>query len=360
MLIYSKQIVSTKKIQELGYESSISREIGVLQSLSHPCIARLVSSFRFRDGAYLILEYASGGDLHSLLKRCGSLDEEATRFISGELVSALYYIHQQGFVYSDLKPENILLTKCGHVKLTDFGACRPCTLEARQSLQRHGRDLYQRLRDGDWRTASPDLENIVETCPNTSYSNSEDDNYQKLRIEGTTAYLPPEVILGAIPTQATDSWALGCVVFYCSQGRPPMLEDDEEGTKRKIVTFDLSTINDVMPVESTEGHVSIKTFISKFLRKDPIERITMEEALNDDFFRSIDVLNLHKKLAPPLNFGTIAPQMDAKWNRRQFSSIWAPQPNDYHVNDSLSSTVHQHFQEAIIELEESKSKFTRS
>jgi serine/threonine protein kinase len=313
-----------------------------------------VSSFRFRDGAYLILEYASGGDLHSLLKRSGSLDIEATRFISGELVSALYYIHQQSLVYADLKPENILLTKCGHVKLTDFGACRPCTLEARQSLKRHGRDLFQRLRDGDWKAASHGIKMVGdETFSNTTESDSDDDYIQNLRIEGTTAYLPPEVILGALPNQATDSWALGCVAYYCSKGRPPMLEDDEAATKQKIVTFDLSTIHD----ESSAINDSIKAFISKLLRKDPIERLTMEDALKDDFFNAIDVLNLHKSLAPPLTVGLFAPKIDARWNRRQFSSIWAPQPREYHVSNSLSRTTdHQH--EEIVELDESGSTFT--
>lgn len=33
--------------------------------MSHPGIARLISAFRYRDGNYLVLEYASKGDLHS-------------------------------------------------------------------------------------------------------------------------------------------------------------------------------------------------------------------------------------------------------------------------------------------------------
>ncbi|EJK74205.1 hypothetical protein THAOC_04131 [Thalassiosira oceanica] len=58
---YAVKVVSTARIEELGYEASVEREIAVLRTLSHPGVARLVSSFRFRDGAYLVLEYASGG-----------------------------------------------------------------------------------------------------------------------------------------------------------------------------------------------------------------------------------------------------------------------------------------------------------
>lgn len=59
----------------MGYEASINREITVLRTMTHPGVARLISSFRFRDGAYLVLEYASGGDLYDLLKTNGSLDK---------------------------------------------------------------------------------------------------------------------------------------------------------------------------------------------------------------------------------------------------------------------------------------------
>ena len=99
------------------------REIAVLRRASHPGIARLVASFRWREGAYLVLEYAKFGDLHSqvctvlrgdvsnpawgfthvalcLLQvtRRGSLDLESTRFIVGEVVSALASVHEAGCV----------------------------------------------------------------------------------------------------------------------------------------------------------------------------------------------------------------------------------------------------------------------
>jgi Protein phosphatase 2A regulatory B subunit (B56 family)/Protein kinase domain len=86
---YAVKVVSTEKIREMGYEASIQREIAVLHFLSHPGIARLVSRFRFNAGAYLVLEYASRGDLHSLLLKNGSLDVESTRFVVGEVVAAL-------------------------------------------------------------------------------------------------------------------------------------------------------------------------------------------------------------------------------------------------------------------------------
>ena len=99
---YAVKIISTEKIQEMGYEKAVQREIAVLRVLSHPGIARLVSSFQFREGVYLVLEYASAGDLHSLLVKNGSLDHDSTRFVMGEVAAALFAIHEAGLVYGDL------------------------------------------------------------------------------------------------------------------------------------------------------------------------------------------------------------------------------------------------------------------
>ena len=85
---FAVKIVSIKTIRENGYERSVNREISVLRHLSHPGIARLVSSFRFRDGAYLVLEYASGGDLHMLVTNNGSLDDDSAKFVCGEVRNA--------------------------------------------------------------------------------------------------------------------------------------------------------------------------------------------------------------------------------------------------------------------------------
>ncbi len=51
--------------------------------------------------------------------------EEQTRFYIAQLVLAVESIHKMNYVHRDLKPDNILLDKNGHIKLTDFGLCKP-------------------------------------------------------------------------------------------------------------------------------------------------------------------------------------------------------------------------------------------
>jgi serine/threonine protein kinase len=56
-------------MQREGYVGAVMREMAVLQLLNHPGFTRLISSFRYTNSAYIVLEYAGRGDLHSLVIR---------------------------------------------------------------------------------------------------------------------------------------------------------------------------------------------------------------------------------------------------------------------------------------------------
>eukprot|EP00985_Skeletonema_marinoi_P021246 scaffold12938_cov138-Skeletonema_marinoi.AAC.2 len=338
---FAVKIVSTQKIEALGYEQSINREIAILRTISHPGISRLISSFRFREGAYLVLEFASGGDLHTLLRKNGSLDHESTKFVIGSVAAALWSIHERGFVFVDIKPENILITESGHIKLTDFGGCRPVTQEAKLSVKGSSENLLKELRDGDWKQAAP-----KKTEQKTEQrQHIEDVNMNvggdDLRIEGTTAYLPPEVVIGGLPTYAADIWALGCVLFQCLSGRPPILEDTDHLTAQRIVSFHLSDgSSDVfVGCDETAFNDCAKTLVQQMLHREAPARPDIFEISQSAFFDGVDIFNLHKKPAHPLDVGSIAPVSDAKWARRQFSSIWAPQPHVYDIGGTSNVTT---------------------
>ena len=71
--------------------------------------------------------------------RLSQMPEDHVRFYIAEVLLALQYTHEMGYVYRDLKPENILLSASGHIRIADFdlsgkyaallSACLPiCTL----------------------------------------------------------------------------------------------------------------------------------------------------------------------------------------------------------------------------------------
>ena len=95
---YAVKVVDTGKVAAQGYERCVAREIAVLRLLSHPGIARMVSAFRWREGAYLVLEFAAKGDLHTHLVGAGSVDEPSARFVVGEVLAALRSVHDAGCV----------------------------------------------------------------------------------------------------------------------------------------------------------------------------------------------------------------------------------------------------------------------
>lgn len=123
---YAVKVIDAKKVVEFQYSLSVIREISVLQLLVHPGISRMIQAFQYHGSAYLILEYASRGDLHTYLLKAGrmlSTRHALLRFILGEIASAVHVIHEHGFVYNDLKPENILITELGHVKVSPVCLC---------------------------------------------------------------------------------------------------------------------------------------------------------------------------------------------------------------------------------------------
>ncbi len=53
------------------------------------------------------------------------LTEEEARFYVAETVLALESIHKNSYIHRDIKPDNLLLDHAGHLKLSDFGLCKP-------------------------------------------------------------------------------------------------------------------------------------------------------------------------------------------------------------------------------------------
>ena len=55
----------------------------------------------------------------------GCFKEDVARFYLAELVLAVESVHKLNFIHRDIKPDNILIDKNGHLKLADFGLCKP-------------------------------------------------------------------------------------------------------------------------------------------------------------------------------------------------------------------------------------------
>ena len=69
----------------------------------------------------MILEYAAGGELFELIAKRQKLDEDESRLIFQQLISAIEGLHADKYAHRDLKPENILFDGNMNIRLIDFG-----------------------------------------------------------------------------------------------------------------------------------------------------------------------------------------------------------------------------------------------
>ena len=74
-----------------------------------------------RETTYLVMEYASEGELQDRIIKVGSLEESETRRLFAQIVHAVQYCHDHHIVHRDIKASNILIDCRGNAKLCDFG-----------------------------------------------------------------------------------------------------------------------------------------------------------------------------------------------------------------------------------------------
>ncbi|CAI7862560.1 unnamed protein product, partial [Closterium sp. NIES-54] len=103
----------------------VKAERNLLAEVESKCIVQLYCSFQDDEFLYLVMEYLPGGDMMTLLMRKDTLTEDEARFYVGETVLAIESIHKHNYVHRDIKPDNLLLDRHGHMKLSDFGLCKP-------------------------------------------------------------------------------------------------------------------------------------------------------------------------------------------------------------------------------------------
>jgi serine/threonine protein kinase len=96
-------------------------EVQITLGLRHPNVVAAFEGAPTGPGAFLALEYCSGGTLGDLLAGRGELPLGRARRLIVEVASGLEHCHGRQVLHRDVKPANVFLTGDGKAKLGDFG-----------------------------------------------------------------------------------------------------------------------------------------------------------------------------------------------------------------------------------------------
>ncbi|XP_023402355.1 MAP/microtubule affinity-regulating kinase 3 isoform X7 [Loxodonta africana] len=198
-----------------------------MKILNHPNIVKLFEVIETEKTLYLIMEYASGGEVFDYLVAHGRMKEKEARAKFRQIVSAVQYCHQKHIVHRDLKAENLLLDADMNIKIADFGFSNEFTVGSKL-------DTFC----GSPPYAAPEL-------------------FQGKKYDG------PEV----------DVWSLGVILYTLVSGSLPFDGQNLKELRERVlrgkyrIPFYMST--------------DCENLLKRFLVLNPIKRGTLEQIMKD-------------------------------------------------------------------------------
>ena len=207
----------------LEADSELRREFHFLSTLRHPHIIRVHDyATDNQKRPFFIMEY-----LHDAEEIVSFAHDQPTDLILAllqEMLAALAYLHSRGILHRDLKPANVLVSG-GAVKLLDFGL----------ALNHIQLDPFEQA------------------------------------LQGTAAYLAPELFQGAPPSMASDLYACGIIAYECLAGHHPF---DTRNMNRLL----LSILYEEPDINGLALDPSLQDFLRSLLVRDPQERPSSSDA----------------------------------------------------------------------------------
>ncbi|MBI4229483.1 MAG: serine/threonine protein kinase [Planctomycetes bacterium] len=232
--------------QDAGRLDALRQEVDLLRSLDHERVVRVLA-YDGENGR-VVMEFVRGKTFRALLDDPGSRLSALLASLQ-DVAQGLMFLHSRRLVHKDVKPENIFVSESGGAKLGDFGFA-----------QRTG-GL------GGW------LRRLA----------------GRQRIQGTVAYMAPEILKGGSPSGKSDAFSLGVVIYEAAALRRPFRSSSEQISKveggaevsrgagevvRKILKHDPEPPSRARPGVPRE----IDAVALGLLAKDPSERLEVTHA----------------------------------------------------------------------------------
>jgi serine/threonine-protein kinase len=202
-------------------------EVRIGREISHPNVCRLYDIAEVDGHIFISMEFISGEDLASLLRRVGRLPAERAITVARQICAGIAAAHDHGVVHRDLKPANVMIDGRGRARITDFGLA------------------------------------IVE------------DSASRHVNAGTPAYMAPEQLAGKPATVQSDLYAFGLILYELFTGRRAF---DAKSTRELVAKQRASefeqpslAVKDIPP--------SVERVIVRCLDPDPTTRPSSAETV---------------------------------------------------------------------------------
>jgi len=227
------KVLEKERIVEVADVERVAREVHILKLIRHPHIVQLYEIIETRRQLYLIMEYASGGELFDYIVANGRVHEPEACCFFHQIIAGVEKIHAMNIVHRDLKPENLLLDDHRNIKIVDFG-------------------LSNVFRDGQ----------LLKTAC------------------GSPCYAAPEMIAGHnyVP-YLTDLWSCGVILFALVCGYLPFEDQNTAALYKKILDANYRP-----PKFITEA---VRGLIAGLLTTDPHRRFTIPMVRAHPWYRQL-------------------------------------------------------------------------
>jgi serine/threonine protein kinase len=230
-----------RAILDAGTRAKFEKEARIIAQLSnpnsrHPHIVMLLDCRVDGDIPYLVMEYASSGNLRKTHPLGTQLPLALVVDYTRQIALALQHAHDQDVIHRDVKPENILVGRHGELLLSDFGIA----------------------------TVGQGTKNPLPQEP-----------------AGTYRYMAPEQTTNHELLRRSDQYSLGIVVYEWLAGTVPFDEEPWELPEKHAKEPPPSLLLKRPGLPSTVEQVVLKA-----LAKDPNDRFpsvtAFAEALEED------------------------------------------------------------------------------